>query len=121
RAGADDHYAGFHHLAFDRFGHHKPRVREQGWSRCDITNIAMANRHLNRGEILAALDWYVAAGGDIAVGEAAVDSFAESSIAAPPPRGRRGPRPRAWPGGTRRADRERRGGRPHAGGERPIA
>lgn len=40
----------------------------------------MANRQLNRGEILAALDWYVAAGVDIAVGEAPVDRFAQSSI-----------------------------------------
>lgn len=43
----------------------------------------MANRQLNRGEILAALDWYVAAGVDIAVGEAPVDRFAQSSIKPP--------------------------------------
>ncbi|WMT91359.1 uracil-DNA glycosylase [Pelagibacterium sp. H642] len=40
----------------------------------------MANRQLNREEILAALDWYVAAGVDIAVGEVPVDRFAQSAI-----------------------------------------
>ncbi len=39
----------------------------------------MTNRQLNRDEILAALDWYAAAGVDIAVGEEAVDRFAQSS------------------------------------------
>ncbi|WP_332718511.1 uracil-DNA glycosylase [Pelagibacterium mangrovi] len=40
----------------------------------------MANRQLNRQDILAALDWYVAAGVDIAVGEAPVDRFALSAV-----------------------------------------
>lgn len=40
----------------------------------------MANRQLNREEILAALDWYVAAGVDIAVGETPLDRFALSAI-----------------------------------------
>lgn len=55
----------------------------------------MANRQLNREEILAALDWYVAAGVDIAVGETAVDRFAQSAIA-PAPAARR-PLPTAAP------------------------
>lgn len=40
----------------------------------------MTNRQLNRDEILATLDWYVAAGVDIAVGEEPVDRFAQSAI-----------------------------------------
>ncbi|WP_404405876.1 uracil-DNA glycosylase family protein [Pelagibacterium halotolerans] len=41
----------------------------------------MANRDLNRDEILAALDWYRAVGVDIAVREDPVDRFALSAIA----------------------------------------
>ncbi|RDE10597.1 uracil-DNA glycosylase [Pelagibacterium lacus] len=47
----------------------------------------MANRQLNRNEMLAVLDWYVAAGVDIAVGEEPIDRFAQSAtLAAPMPR-----------------------------------
>ncbi len=60
-------------------------------SRCDITDITMANRQLNREEMLATLQWYHAAGIDIAVGEEPVDRFAQS--AAPPP-GVKAPLPR---------------------------
>ncbi|WP_417580113.1 uracil-DNA glycosylase [Pelagibacterium sp.] len=40
----------------------------------------MTNRQLNREEILATLDWYVAAGVDIAIGETPIDRFAQSAI-----------------------------------------
>lgn len=40
----------------------------------------MANRQLNHQEMLAALDWYVAAGVDLAVGEEPIDRFAQSAI-----------------------------------------
>lgn len=45
----------------------------------------MANRQVNRQSLLAALDWYVAAGVDIAVGEDAIDRFAQSTMAAASP------------------------------------
>ncbi|SDG39698.1 uracil-DNA glycosylase [Pelagibacterium luteolum] len=44
----------------------------------------MANRQLNREEMLAALDWYVAAGIDVAVGEDPVDRFAQAATLATP-------------------------------------
>lgn len=40
----------------------------------------MTNRQLNREELLATLDWYAAAGVDIAVGETPVDRFAQSAV-----------------------------------------
>jgi len=43
-----------------------------------------ANRPLNDAEALAALDWYRAAGVDLAVGEVPVDRFAASQMAARP-------------------------------------
>lgn len=57
----------------------------------------MANRQLNRDEILSTLDWYVAAGVDIAVGEAPVDRFAQSAIKPPPTARRPLPSPVAQP------------------------
>ncbi|SFV36253.1 DNA polymerase [Devosia crocina] len=53
-------------------------------------------RELNKAELLAVLDWYRAAGVDLAVGEDPVDRFAQpaSSTAAPSPQ-----RPQQQPGG----------------------
>lgn len=51
----------------------------------------MTNRQLNREEILATLDWYVAAGVDIAVGEEPVDRFAQSAIKPAPAQPRAAP------------------------------
>src|SRR6185312_1941278 len=67
------------------------------WSRksaCAITEPMSANHPLSDAEALAALDWYRAAGVDVAVGDEPVDRFATSAVvppkrvlpgAAPPP------------------------------------
>jgi uracil-DNA glycosylase family 4 len=50
------------------------------WSRqtgCDITEKMDETRPLNHDEMLAVLDWYRAAGVDVAVGEEPVDRFAQ--------------------------------------------
>lgn len=52
------------------------------------------NRPLNDAEMLAALDWYRAAGVDLAMGESPVDRFAASTAA---PRARPAPTPQAEP------------------------
>lgn len=57
----------------------------------------MTNRQLNREDILATLDWYVAAGVDVAVGEEPVDRFALSTIKPPAPAQRPIPSPMAQP------------------------
>lgn len=68
----------------------------------------MEDRPLNDAELLAALDWYRAAGVDLAVGEVPIDRFAQSVPAArarpaPPPqtsaptRGEAAPQPAAAP------------------------
>lgn len=52
----------------------------RGWPRqtgCDITENMAEDRPLNHDEMLAVLDWYRAAGVDIAVGEDPVDRFAQ--------------------------------------------
>lgn len=68
----------------------------------------MEDRPLNDAELLAALDWYRAAGVDLAVGEVPVDRFAQSVPAArarpaptpqasAPPRGEAAPQPASAP------------------------
>ena len=52
----------------------------RGWPRqtgCDITENMAEDRPLNHDEMLAVLDWYRAAGVDVAVGEEPVDRFAQ--------------------------------------------
>lgn len=52
----------------------------RGWPRqtgCDITDNMAEDRPLNHDEMLAVLDWYRAAGVDLAVGEEPVDRFAQ--------------------------------------------
>src|SRR5688500_4343483 len=64
--------------------------RMRGWPRqtgCDITENMSQDRPLNHDEMLAVLDWYRAAGVDIAVGEEPVDRLAQRPPArvTPPP------------------------------------
>src|SRR5690606_3644661 len=61
---------------------HSGRARWQPAGRCDITERMAENRPLNDAEALAALDWYRAAGVDLAQVEAPVDRFAASLPAA---------------------------------------
>lgn len=52
----------------------------RGWPRqtgCDITENMAEDRPLNHDEMLSVLDWYRAAGVDLAVGEEPVDRFAQ--------------------------------------------
>lgn len=55
-------------------------VQIRGWprqTRCDITENMSEDRPLNRDEMVSVLEWYRAAGVDIAVGEEPIDRFAQ--------------------------------------------
>src|SRR5690606_28500834 len=59
---------------------------------CDITEGMAQDRPLDNAELLSVLDWYRAAGVDIAVGEEPVDRFAQ--IPQPVPAAPRNAQPR---------------------------
>lgn len=55
-------------------------MQMRGWprqTRCDITENMSEDRPLNRDEMVSVLEWYRAAGVDIAVGEEPIDRFAQ--------------------------------------------